>query len=317
MEYMKKYYVNRWSGDGSMKVTVLMSTYNGETYLEAQLESLIRQQEVEVDILVRDDGSTDSTKDILDSYSKKGYLSWYDGSNLGPAQSFLDLVRSSQKSDYYAYCDQDDVWFDDKLSNAVKKLDKFSNESPSLYVSTYDVVNENLDFIIKRDMKYEVPYTLANTIVERSPSGCTMVFNNKVRELIAENKPKNIRMHDYWTLLIVEAFEGHIEYDSSSRLLYRQHQNNSVGFGKGRITYIKRLIKSALYNKNERQKQAIELFELYKNRLPNRSVSTLLKVVNYRNTLSNRFKLAFDSEFKTPSFKINILFKISVILGLF
>jgi rhamnosyltransferase len=144
-----------------------------------------------------------------------------------------------------------------------------------------------------------------------------MVFNKKVKDLIAAKKPKNVRMHDYWTMMIVEAFKGNIVYDSNSRLLYRQHQNNSVGFGKGHITYIKRLLKSALLNRNERQKQAIEFYHLYNDVLPKESSTTLLKVINYRNGIVNRVRLAFDKEFLTPSFKINLLFKISVILGLF
>lgn len=73
-------------------VTVLLSAYNGEQYLEEQLESIINQKNCIVKIMVRDDGSSDSTCKILEQYEKQGYLTWYAGKNLGPAGSFYDLI---------------------------------------------------------------------------------------------------------------------------------------------------------------------------------------------------------------------------------
>lgn len=77
-----------------MKAAVLMSTYNGARFIREQLDSILDQTgEFELDLWVRDDGSTDGTKDILNDYESRGLLRWYTGENLGPAQSFLDLVR--------------------------------------------------------------------------------------------------------------------------------------------------------------------------------------------------------------------------------
>ena len=83
------------------RVCVLISTYNGEKYLEEQLESIVSQKDVEVDILVRDDGSKDDTKKILDTWTQKSNLKWYQGENLGFALSFLDLVKNASDYDYY------------------------------------------------------------------------------------------------------------------------------------------------------------------------------------------------------------------------
>ena len=84
-----------------MKVCILLSTYNGEKYLEEQLESLIKQENVEIDILVRDDGSSDNTHNILNKWQERGLLKWYTGNNKGYAKSFMDLVQNSGDYDYY------------------------------------------------------------------------------------------------------------------------------------------------------------------------------------------------------------------------
>ena len=92
------------------KVTILLSSYNGETYLDEQLESIEAQKDVQTRILVRDDGSTDHTCDILDQWQQKTNLKWYCGENIGPARSFMDLLRQAGDSYYYAFSDQDDYW---------------------------------------------------------------------------------------------------------------------------------------------------------------------------------------------------------------
>lgn len=75
------------------KVLILMSTYNGEKYIEEQLESILNSEGVDVDILVRDDGSTDRTIDILSKYKDRNLLDFYVGLNLKPAQSFRNLIE--------------------------------------------------------------------------------------------------------------------------------------------------------------------------------------------------------------------------------
>ena len=69
-------------------MVVLLSTYNGERFLEEQLESIVAQKGVKPTIIVRDDGSTDRTREILDKWQERGRLRWYNGPNMGPARSF-------------------------------------------------------------------------------------------------------------------------------------------------------------------------------------------------------------------------------------
>ena len=106
-----------------MKLAVLMSTYNGSKYLRQQLESILNQVcDCEIDIWVRDDGSSDDTLKILREYAAFGRLRWYTGENLKPARSFLDLVKHCPGYDYYAFSDQDDVWYPNKLRDGIDRI---------------------------------------------------------------------------------------------------------------------------------------------------------------------------------------------------
>ena len=117
-----------WNRKDEMKVCVLISTYNGERFLEEQIASIIAQKGVEVDILVRDDGSSDMTCSLLERWQKEGKLKWYKGENLGFARSFMNLLKTASGYDYYAFCDQDDIWLEDKLQRAVAALEKIEDK---------------------------------------------------------------------------------------------------------------------------------------------------------------------------------------------
>ena len=122
------------------KVLILMSVYNGEKYLVEQIESLIHQERVDVSILVRDDGSSDGTIDILENYKTKGILDFYTGENLRPARSFMHLLFNAPDCDYYAFCDQDDVWLPEKLLVATDALKDVNG--PSMFYHAMDLVDE-------------------------------------------------------------------------------------------------------------------------------------------------------------------------------
>ena len=104
------------------RVQVFLSSYNGEKYIEEQIDSVLQQKGVEVRILVRDDGSNDKTVDILEMLYKKGKINFYKGENIGYAKSFLNLLTHDNKADYYAFCDQDDFWLSNKLIEGIKKI---------------------------------------------------------------------------------------------------------------------------------------------------------------------------------------------------
>ena len=133
-------------------VCILMSTYNGEKYLEEQLESLVRQEGVEIRILVRDDGSKDATADIVKRWQAKypKIIEFVQGENVGFAMSFTHLLQMAVERypavEYFAFCDQDDVWLPNKLRIAIDKLTSHEKEL-ALYISTTKLVDQNLNFI--------------------------------------------------------------------------------------------------------------------------------------------------------------------------
>jgi rhamnosyltransferase len=136
-------------------VCVLLSTYNGEKYLKELLDSVLNQNcedKIKVSIFVRDDGSSDNTTNILKEYEQNGkiILFGHGGCNLGFAKSFSSLLANAPLSDYYAFCDQDDIWLPDKLISAVERLEKEdNNEIPLLYSTNLIVVDKDLNEITR------------------------------------------------------------------------------------------------------------------------------------------------------------------------
>lgn len=297
-------------------VAVLLSTYNGEKYIEALIESVLRQEAVNVQLIIRDDGSLDKTIDIIKKFSDDRIQLHIGNKNLGPAKSFLKLTQYVEKADYCAYCDQDDIWKKDKLKRGINRLSKSNSNTPALYMSTYEVVDKNLNLLFVRDMEYERPLTLEQTILCRAPSGCTMVFNNALLQKINKKIPQYVRMHDFWTLLTVEAFHGDIYTDEYASLQYRQHGDNSVGIIPTPSDRFKRLVNSVKNHKNERSLQARSLYACYKDELPQDTEEVLLEVINYRRNIKNKFHFLFDKNFRWSPY-VNTLFWASVITGTF
>jgi len=296
-------------------VSVILSTYNGEKYINELLESVLNQRDVDVKVVIRDDGSKDSTLDIVKERNDSR-IKIYTGENMGPAKSFMKAIQLTEDTDYYAYCDQDDVWYLDKLIHGVNKLRNSNDSKPALYMSTYDVVDKELNVLHVRNMEYEKPFTLSQTILFRSPSGCTMIYNKALRDILIKTIPEHIRMHDFWTLLTIEAVHGDIYTENYSSIKYRQHESNTVGCVPSFSLRMKRLVNSVLHDKNERSLQAKSLYDCYKDILPMDSKEKILEVVNYKKSIKNRFCLLIDKDFRWDSY-INSLFYISVILGVF
>ena len=214
-----------------MRVAILMSTYNGEKYLQEQMNSLIKQTGVMVEIFIRDDGSRDSTVDLLKDYSdKNANIHLTIGKNVGVGNSFMSLVGSvSDNFDYYAFSDQDDIWLDDKLSKAIAMISK--NEGPELYCSNQILVDSSGKEIGVRFGKTP-DLSPEKILVHNKATGCTMVWNRDLQKILSTFLPSEQllinRIHDVW-VAIVASVCGNITYDENSYILYRQHENNVVG----------------------------------------------------------------------------------------
>ena len=220
------------------KVQVLMSTYNGEMFIREQIDSIIKQDYSNIELLIRDDGSTDGTIHIIDEYATKyNNIKYYLGKNLGSCQSFFDLlINADTNSDYYAFADQDDYWLPNKISRAIEAIEKENIHKYLMYASKAIVVDENLNPLKSKNRKEPIIPGFGNALVENVCIGCSIVFNNQLFNLIIDKIPKNAFMHDWWLYLVTSCF-GEIIYDNESCLLYRQHNNNVIGMKDGFVAH--------------------------------------------------------------------------------
>ena len=225
------------------KILVLMATYNGEKYIEEQLESLFAQEGVEVALLVRDDGSTDRTREILDAWSQKASVRWYAEGHLGAKYGFLELVGKglSSDADYFAFCDQDDVWDPDKLQIALSHLQTADPAKPALYYCGQTLVDENLEPLSVH--RLNAKRTLPARFVFGDIAGCTGVFNRALAEAMASYKPEYMRMHDLWTMKVCCALGGQVFVDPEPHLAYRQHGNNVEGLSNSLRSKVTRFVR--------------------------------------------------------------------------
>ena len=215
------------------KVAILMSTYNGEKYIKEQIESLLSQTYRNIEIYIRDDGSKDNTIKIIENYKEKNNnIILKEGKNIGFINSFFELLKACNDADYYAYCDQDDIWMEDKIERAVKFLEKTDENKPALYFSNSDYYDSDMNFLATAE-KNKI-YNFRNSLVECVTQGMTMVINNKTRQTIIENKPETCLFHDWWTYMICSGF-GQIVYDDKSLVKYRRHNKSVTVEGKSKI----------------------------------------------------------------------------------
>lgn len=224
------------------KVNVLISTYNGEKYIREQIESIQKQTYQNIAIYVRDDGSTDGTVSILQEYEKKGEITLLRGENLGFGGSFLTLLKESENGDYWAFCDQDDVWLEDKVTWAVEWLEKQDEKIPCMFHSAYYLTDENL----KIEASYlppEKPYTFRKSITEVLHMGFASVINKALRDEMLKGEISHITSHDHWAELIVMKY-GKVKFDDREAAYHRRLTYSLSGNSmKARIRWLKGALK--------------------------------------------------------------------------
>lgn len=301
-----------------MLILILLSTYNGEKYLNAQLESLLKQEGVETHLLVRDDGSHDATLDILKAWKEK-YPAWIDiikGDNVGFAMSFTYLLQSavSKYSDveYMAFCDQDDVWLPEKLKVALEKLRKENEAIPISYCSNTRLVDVNLNFIRFGWRDNEVQLSKERSLIQNFATGCTMVFNRKAAEIYVSHLPEKIKVHDFLMYQLC-MFLGKVIYDKKSYILYRQHGYNQIGKPDFIGRWKKRM--KGHYKEHVFENLNSAFLSAYKSFLSLDDIFLISKVVFYRKGFWNRLILLFDNKISYTTFEANFFLKIKIVLG--
>jgi len=221
-------------------VTILMATYNGEKYLCEQLDSILKQTHTNWQLVISDDGSTDVTLSILQKYQRE----FADKINLLPTVcrfgsakgNFLHLMKQSPPG-YAMFCDQDDIWDDDKIEKTLAALKQtetdVARDCPLLVFSDLCVVNADLQPIANSFMRFSGlngnRTALHQLLIQNVVTGCTAMMNDRLRRLALETRDEtDILMHDWWLALIASAF-GKICFINTTTISYRQHGSNAVG----------------------------------------------------------------------------------------
>lgn len=255
--------------DAGKKIQILLSTYNGEKYLRAQLDSFVALEEFELcTVLIRDDGSNDGTRDILQEYASKYDFQIVFGENIGFIRSYQWLIHNSDaQCDYFALSDQDDVWAANKISVAYESLCSHSGNQPVLFASRSCIVDEGLNYIGKSVFpRHGVHFY--NAMVQNVLPGHTQVFNRSLRESLLTHDFSKAHGIDWWIYLVASSF-GKIVYCEDCTVYHRQHGDNAVGYQinfwgnfKRRLMYIRQKKGNAI----ALQLQAF--YQAYGNELP-------------------------------------------------
>lgn len=301
-------------------ILVLMSTYNGQRFLKEQIDSILSQRGVDVHLLVRDDGSSDSTPEILSAYQERyPNVEVLLEENIGCKYSFAKLCRIALERypdyDYYAFSDQDDVWMEDKLSSATFKLNGQNSNSGRLYLSEKQIVDAALSPLSTPKRNYRL--TLGESFIMHFATGCTMVFDINLLKMFCFADPSLMTLHDEWMYKMCLAIGGEVCYDSTPHILYRQHGNNVVGVNLTfRQRWNGRWIRYAK-EPQERSKLLTNMQSIYKEYFTLEARRIFGDITTYELSLRSKLRVLFSSNIKSNYWKNNFGFFISVLTNRF
>jgi glycosyltransferase involved in cell wall biosynthesis len=218
-----------------IEITILMATYNGSAYLAAQLDSILSQDYHDWKLVIRDDGSTDSTLDIIEAYEKRDFRIKrieYGTIHGSACKNFSQLTSWAldHPANYYMFADQDDIWEANKVAVSVQEIinqeDKYGNNLPQLCYSSFQFIDEKG---VKLSQKLNLPVELQLRVLlnENHAWGCTMIINHSALQAIVPI-PVSAVNHDYWIALVISAL-GKTKLIDKDLILYRQHTQNVSG----------------------------------------------------------------------------------------
>jgi glycosyltransferase involved in cell wall biosynthesis len=222
-----------------------MCTYDGEDFLEEQLDSIQNQDYKNWTLFVNDDGSKDATLKILKAYQKKWGLKKLHirrGPKKGFQHNFLQIISDKKiNADLYFLSDQDDVWMPHKLSHTIKKISKLDPLKPILYCARTTYVSSDAKKILGQSDLFLKPPSFRNAIVQSIAGGNTMAFNNHLKANVQNYPRAEVVSHDWWLYILNELKGGQTFYDHVSTILYRQHARSLIGANTGFIAKLRRL----------------------------------------------------------------------------
>lgn len=299
----------------SKEVAVVISTYNGEKWIKDQLDSILNQTYQNIKIFVRDDGSKDGTLDILREYEKKGRIQLEEGENIGYIKSFYKVLENAENFDYYAFCDQDDIWLNFKIERAVKALQKEESNKILMYFSDYDYYDGEMNF--KKHFKsYKKGPSFRNAIVDAIALGTCSVINESAKKIILENGTENISSHDWWTYFVCAGM-GKVIYDKIPTIKYRRHGNNVSACGKSFIQLQLYRIKKFLFGDSfqEVKRQIKKYNHCFYDKLSEENKKLLSLFTNEKYSLKTALKKVFYPKMFRQNMIDEIMLRFMFLIG--
>jgi rhamnosyltransferase len=230
------------------RVAVLLAAYNGTKFIEAQLDSILGQIEVDISIFISVDLSSDATHDLCLKFERihpNVVVLPYGGQFGGAARNFFRLIRdvSFEDYDYVSFADQDDIWLPDKLARAVEKLQSTHSDAYSSNVLAFWPSGKRR-LVLKSQPQRQWDY-----LFEAAGPGCTYVISHKLALAIQRTVNadwsgiNNIGLHDWFMYAYARAHGFTWFIDERPGMLYRQHLDNQVGVNKGLKAFLHRFRK--------------------------------------------------------------------------
>jgi len=299
------------------RVNVLLTTYNGSRFLREQLESIDSQTLSVVRVTVRDDGSPDETNLLVEKWAAgRANVLLLRGPQLGVTNKFFTvLANPDADSDYFAFCDQDDVWLPEKVEKAVQALRGCDPNIPVMYCSRVEYVDENLRHLGFSKVPKSIGF--ANALVENIATGCTMVLNRRARDLICKRLPQKALIHDWWCYVTLSAL-GKVLYDKTSSIKYRQHANNVTGAATTRWELVRRRFVRFLRHKRGARllsDQAIEFQRCFGDLLNTQDKKTLERFLSVRGSFGERVFYNAVMDVWRQSWSDTMILRVLIIMG--
>lgn len=223
------------SMDARSSVAILLSLYNGAPYLQQQLASLLQQTRADWTLYWRDDGSTDASVALMRQFAEQVgedrcvELAAHNGEHMGVTASYAALLAHTPPGSAIAFCDQDDVWFPDKLARGLSALASLPGQIPALYCARQTLTNGTLK---PKGLSPRLPEKscFLAAMTQNIATGCTLMLSPAARALLLQAMPApTFLLHDWWAYLMVTGAGGRVLTDNQPALFYRQHGQNAVG----------------------------------------------------------------------------------------
>lgn len=214
-------------------VAVLLGTKDGAAFLDEQLQSIDSQSHSRIDMWVSDDGSSDETVAILERWAArwtKGKFQILAGPCRGFAENYRSLIcNSAIQADYFAFCDQDDVWEPNRIAAGIDSMVVRGAEHPQMFCSRTLTISVD-GTVIGASPKFRRPPSFGNALVQSIAGANTMIFNKRARDIVAIASARiSFVSHDWWMYMILTGAGGSVCYSPKPFVRYRQHANNAVG----------------------------------------------------------------------------------------